>query len=58
MRICMNPARTFNKAIERPLYPMPTLEENFHKLVNAKGFILVDALVGFTQVILDGELSS
>ena len=45
MRICMDPVRTLNKAIKRPLYPMPTLEENLHKLVNAKRFTLVDALV-------------
>ena len=57
MRICMDPVRTLNKAIKRPLYPMPTLEENLHKLVNAKRFTLVDALVGFTQVSLDDESS-
>ena len=53
----MDPVRTFNKAIKRPLYPMPTLEENLHKLVNAKRFTLVDALVGFTQVSLDDKSS-
>ena len=41
MRICMDPVRTLNKAIKIPLYPMPTLEENLHKLVNAKRFTLV-----------------
>ena len=43
--------------MKRPLYPMPTLEENLHKLVNAKRFTLVDALVGFTQVSMDDESS-
>ncbi len=46
-----------NPAIKRPLYPMPTLEENLHKLVNAKSFSMVDALVGFSQVKLDEESS-
>ena len=55
MRICMDPVRTLNKAIKRPLYPIPTLEENLHKLVNAKRFTLVDALVGFAQVSLDDK---
>ena len=57
MRICMDPVRTLNQAIKRPLYPMPTLEENLHRLVGAKRFTLVDALVGFTQVALDDESS-
>ena len=34
---------------------MQTLEENLHKLVNTMCFTLVDALVGFTHVILDDE---
>ena len=51
------PVRTLNKAIKRPLYPMQTLEENLYKLVSAKRFTLVDALVGFTQVSLDDESS-
>ena len=61
MRKCMDPVRTLNKAIIQyrysGLFPMPTLEENLHKLVNAKRFTLVDALVGFTQVSLDDESS-
>ena len=57
IRICMDPVRTLNLAIQRPVYPMPTLEENLHKLVNAKCFTMVDALVGFSQVPLDKESS-
>ena len=57
LRICMDPVRTLNTAIKRPLYPMPTLEENLHHLVNAKCFTLADALVGFSQVKLDTESS-
>ncbi len=57
LRICMDPVRTLNKAIKRPIHPMPTLEENLHKLTHAKCFTLVDALSGFTQVKLDDESS-
>ena len=53
LRICMDPVRTLNFAIKRPLYPMPTLEKNLHQLVNAKCFTLAGALVGFSQVQLD-----
>jgi len=42
-------------AIKRPLYPMPTFEENLHHLVNGKCFTLADASVGFSQVLLDRE---
>ena len=57
IRICMDPVKTLNMAIERPVYPMPTLEENLHHLVQAKCFTLADALVGFSQVLLDKESS-
>ncbi len=57
VRICMDPVKTLNLAIKRPVYPMPTLEENLHKLTNAKCFTLADALVGFSQVKLDHESS-
>ena len=57
MRICMDPVRTLNRAIKRPLYPIPTLEENLHQLVGAKRFTVVDALVGFSQVLLDEDSS-
>ena len=53
IRIYIDPVRTLNMAIERPLYPMPILEENLHHLVNAKCFTLADALVDFSQVLLD-----
>ena len=55
--MCIDPVRTLNTAIKRPLYPIPTFEENLHRLVNAKCFSLVDALVGFSQVLLDDESS-
>ena len=46
----MDPVQTLNTAIKRPLYPMPTLEENLHHLTGARQFALADALVGFTPV--------
>ena len=30
VRICLDPSQTVNKAILRPVYPIPTLEENLH----------------------------
>ena len=36
---------------------MPTLDENLHKLVNAKCFSLADALVRFSQIQLESESS-
>ena len=30
VRICLDPSQTVNKAIIRPVYPIPTLEENIH----------------------------
>jgi len=55
IRICMDPVRTLNMTIERPLYSMPTLEEKLPHLVNAKCFNLDDALVDFIQILLDRE---
>ena len=43
-RVCIDPSQTINKAIKRPLYQMPTLGENLHKLSNAKCFTIVDVL--------------
>jgi transposase InsO family protein len=52
-RICIDPSQTINKAIKRPIYQMPTLTENLHKLTNAKCFSIVDVLDGFLNVPLD-----
>jgi len=57
MRICMDPVRTLNTVIKRSLYLIPKLEEDLHQLVGAKHFTLVDALAGFTQVLLDDKSS-
>ena len=57
LRICIDPVHTFNTAIKRQHYQLPTLEEQLPKLANAKVFSLVDALNGFTQIPLDEESS-
>ena len=36
IRICLDPSHTFNKAIRRPKYIIPSLEENLHKLQGVK----------------------
>ena len=56
-RICIDPTQTFNKGILRPLYQMPTLSEQVHKLCHAKCFSLVDVRKGFLHVPRDEESS-
>jgi hypothetical protein len=56
-RICIDPSRTVNKAILRPVHQLPTLNEQLHRLYNAKCFTLVDAKEGFLQCPLDEESS-
>lgn len=38
VHICSDPSQTINKAILRPVYPIPTLEENLHRFHQAKIF--------------------
>ena len=56
MRICLDP-RELNKAILRPKYQMPILDELLLTLANAKLFTVLDANEGFHQVKLDDESS-
>lgn len=56
-RICIDPSQTVNKAICRPVFQMPTLSEQLHKLCHAKCFSLVDVREGFLHVPLDEESS-
>ena len=56
IRICLDP-RDLNKAIQRPKYQMPTLEEILPKLSKAKVFTTLDAKYGFYQIGLDEESS-
>ena len=56
-RVCIDPSQTINKAIERPVYQMPTLTEQLHKLHNAKCFSVIDVKDGYLHVPLDEESS-
>ena len=56
LRLCIDP-RDLNKAIKRPKYPMPTLDEILPTLARAKVFTVLDAKDGFHHVKLD-EASS
>ena len=56
-RVCIDPSQTVNKAIRRPIYQMPTLNEQLHKLSAAKCFSLVDVREGFLHIPLDEESS-
>ncbi len=57
VRICIDPSQTINKAILRPLHQMPTLNEQLHKLCNAKCFSIIDIHEAFLHVPLDEESS-
>ena len=56
IRICLDP-QDLNKAVIRPKYQMPTLEELLPKLSKAKVFTTLDAKGGFYQVGLDEQSS-
>ena len=56
-RVCLEPSRTINKAIQRLMFQMPTLAEHFPSLARARVFSVVDAKEGFLQCPLD-ETSS
>lgn len=50
--VCIDP-RDLNKAIKRPKYQMPTLEEILPTLAKAKMFTVLDPKDGFHQVKLE-----
>jgi len=56
LRICIDP-KELNKAIKRPHYAMPTSEEVFAKMSNAKYFTKLDASNAYWQIPLDEESS-
>ena len=56
IRICLDP-KNLNKAVKRPKYQMPTLDEVLPKLSKVKVFTTLDAKDGFYQISLD-ETSS
>ena len=49
--------RDLNRAIKRPKYQMPTVDEVLPKLAKAKVFTVLDAKDGFYQVKIDKESS-
>ena len=46
LRICIDP-KDLNKALLRPHYPIPTIDEILPRLANAKVFTVLDAKEGF-----------
>ena len=57
VRICLDPSQTVNKAIIRPVYPIPTLEENIHCFNQAKIFSVFDIKDAFQTIELMDESS-
>ena len=49
LRVCLDP-RPLNKAILRPHYPLPTLEDVTSKLTGAKFFSVLDARSGYWAI--------
>ena len=56
LRICLDP-QDLNRALKRPHYPMPKVQEILPHLPDAKVFSILDAKDGFWQVKLDEESS-
>ena len=56
-RVCIDPSQTINKAIKRPVFQMPILTENLHKLKKARIFTIIDVKDGFFNIPLDEESS-
>ena len=56
-RICIDPSQTINKAIKRPKYTIPTIEERLPLLTKAKVFTVVDVSKVFHTIELDEESS-
>ena len=57
LRICIDPSQTINKAIQRPKYTIPTIEEKLPLLTNAKVFTIVDVPGAFHTIESDEESS-
>lgn len=56
LRVCIDP-KELNKAIKRPHYPMPTLEDVLSKMSGAKYFSKLDARSGYWQLRLSEDSS-
>ena len=57
LRICIDPSQTINKAIKRPIYTIPTIEEKLPLLTKAKVFTIVDVSEAFHTIVLDDDSS-
>ena len=55
--VCLDP-RDLNKAIKRPYYPVPTLNDVTSELAGAKHFSVLDARSGYWQIKLSDTSSS
>ena len=55
IRICVDPSQTINKAIHRPVYTIPTIEEKLPLLKNTKVFTVVDVSEALRTIELDDE---
>ena len=56
LRMCLDP-RDLNKAIKRPHYPLPVIEDMLPDLSQAKFFTVLDLKDGFWQVKLSEKSS-
>ena len=50
--ICLDPSQTLNKAIRRPKYIIPVLEENLHKLQGVKYMTVIEVKEAFQNIPL------
>ena len=57
LRICIDPSQTIDKAIKRPKYTIPTIEEKLPLLTKVKVFTIVDVSEAFHSIVLDDESS-
>ena len=57
LRVCIDPSQTINKAIKRPKYTIPTIEEKLPLLTKAKVFTIVDVSEPFHTIVLEHESS-
>ena len=57
LRICIDPSQTINKAIKRPKYTIPTIEERLPLLTKAKVFTIADVSEAFHTIELDEDSS-
>lgn len=56
LRVCLDP-KALNKVICKEFFEMPTVEDLWAELTDAKVFSILDANTGFYQIALDEESS-